>query len=174
VQAFFGHGPEGGGDPSAFGRIAAAASGCPYAAMCALAVSILLGASSGSTSNPYKSAAGVLGWPGGQWIVGVAGALFIGVALYEGYKGVTRKFLDEDKPGEMGPFTRRWITRIGIVGHHLARTVAFGLSASSSSRPRSTMHPGKPSASTARSPGSRIRATGRSCSPSSPPACDPS
>ena len=126
VQAFFGHGPEGGGDASAFGRVAAAASGCAYTAMCALAVSILLGASSGSTGNPHKSAAGVLGWPGGQWIVGVAGALFIGVALYQGYKGITRKFLDEDKTGEMGPFTRRWITRIGVVGH-LARMVAFGL-----------------------------------------------
>ena len=126
VQAFFGHGPEGGGDASAFGRIAAAASGCAYTAMCALAVSILLGASGGSTGNPHKSAAGVLGWPGGQWIVGIAGALFIGVALYQGYKGITRKFLDEDKTGEMGPFTRRWITRIGVVGH-LARMVAFGL-----------------------------------------------
>jgi hypothetical protein len=68
----------------------------------------------------------VLGWPGGQWIVGIAGVLFIGVALYQGYKGVTRKFLDEDKTGEMGPSTRRWITRIGVVGH-LARMVAFGL-----------------------------------------------
>jgi hypothetical protein len=126
VQAFFGHGPEGGGDPSTFGRIAAAASGCAYAAMCALAVSILLGASSQTSSNPHKSAAGVLGWPGGQWIVGIAGAAFIGVALYQGYKGVSRKFLDEDKTGEMGPITLRWITRIGVVGH-LARMVAFGL-----------------------------------------------
>jgi Domain of Unknown Function (DUF1206) len=126
VQAFFGRGPEGGGDPSAFGRIAAFASGCAYAAMCALAVSILLGASSRTSSNPHKSAAGVLGWPGGQWIVGIAGAVFIGVALYQGYKGVSRKFLDEDKTEQMGPFTRRWITRIGVVGH-LARMVAFGL-----------------------------------------------
>jgi hypothetical protein len=126
VQAFFGHGPEGGGDASTFGRIAAAASGCAYTAMCALAVSILLGASSRSSSNPHRSAAGVLGWPGGQWIVGIAGALFIGVALYQGYKGVTRKFLDEDKVGEMGPVTRTWITRIGVAGH-LARMVAFGL-----------------------------------------------
>lgn len=126
VQALFGHGPEGRGDASAFGRIVAFASGCAYAAMCALAVSILLGTSSQTSSNPHKSAAGVLGWPGGQWIVGIAGAVFIGVALYQGYKGVSRKFLDEDKTGEMGPFTRRWITRIGVVGH-LARMVAFGL-----------------------------------------------
>lgn len=126
VQAAFGHGPEGGGDDSGFGRVSAAASGCAYAGMCALAVSILIGASSQSSSNPHKSAAGVLGWPGGQWIVAAAGIAFIGVALFQGYKGVTRAFLDDDKTEDMGPATRTWLTRIGVVGH-LARMVAFGL-----------------------------------------------
>jgi hypothetical protein len=126
VQAIVGHGPEGGGDQSGFGRAAAAASGCAYAGMCALAVSILLGAPSQSSSNPHKSTAGVLGWPGGQWIVAAAGIAFIGLALYQGYKGLTRAFLDEDKTEEMGPATRRWFTRVGVVGH-LARMVAFGL-----------------------------------------------
>jgi hypothetical protein len=126
VQAYVGHGPEGGGDESAFGRISAAASGCAYLAMCALAVSILLGSSSGSSSSPHKSAAGVLGWPAGQWIVGIAGVIFIGVALFQGYKGVSRKFLEDDKTGEMGPLVKRWITISGVIGH-LARMVAFGL-----------------------------------------------
>jgi hypothetical protein len=126
VQAAFGQGPEGGGDHSTFGRIVAAASGCAYTAMCALAVSVLAGASSQSSSNPHKSAAGVLGWPEGQWIVGAAGAIFIGVALYQGYKGVSKKFLKEDKTDQMGPATKRWFTRIGV-GGYLARMVAFGL-----------------------------------------------
>jgi hypothetical protein len=68
----------------------------------------------------------VLGWPGGQWIVAAAGVVFIGVALYQGYKGVSRKFLEEDKTGQMSPFVKRCFTRIGVVGH-LARMVAFGL-----------------------------------------------
>ena len=126
VQAFFGSGPEGGGDHSTMGRVIAASSGLAYAAMCVLAVTILLGSSTQSSSNPHKSTAGVLGWPGGQWIVGAAGLLFIGVALYQGYKGASRKFLEEDKTGEMSPATRTWITFIGVVGH-LARMVAFGL-----------------------------------------------
>ena len=126
VQAYVGHGPEGGGDQSAFGRISAAASGLAYLAMCALAVSILLGSSSQSSSSPHRSASGVLGWPGGQWIVGIAGAIFVGVALYQGYKGVSRKFLEEDKTDQMGPLVKRWITISGVVGH-LARMVAFGL-----------------------------------------------
>lgn len=126
VQAYVGHGPEGGGDDSAFGRISAAASGVAYLAMCALAISILAGASSQSSSSPHKSTAGVLGWPGGQWIVGIAGVIFVGVALYQGYKGVSRKFLEEDKTAEMGPLVKRWITISGVIGH-LARMVAFGL-----------------------------------------------
>lgn len=87
TQAILGHGPEGGGDSSAMGRIVAVSSGVSYAAMCALAVSILVGASSQSSSSPHKSAAGVLAWPGGRCLVGAAGAIFIGVALYQGYKG---------------------------------------------------------------------------------------
>jgi hypothetical protein len=125
VQAAYGFGPEGGGDPSAIGRVVALASGLAYAAMCALAVSVLIGSSS-SSGNAHSSTAGALGWPGGQWIVGVAGAIFIGVGLYQGYKGLSRKFLDEDKTEQMGPTARRWITVIGVVGH-LARMVAFGL-----------------------------------------------
>ena len=49
------------------------------------------------------------------------------VALYQGYKGLTPKFLEEDKTEQMGAGDpKRWITVIGVVGH-LARMVAFGL-----------------------------------------------
>jgi Domain of Unknown Function (DUF1206) len=125
VQAAYGRGPEGGGDSSATGRIVALSSGLVYTAMCALAVAVLLGTSS-SSGNAHSSTAGVLGWPGGRWIVGAAGAVFIGIGLYQGYKGISRKFLEEDKTEKMGPAARRWITVIGVVGH-LARMVAFGL-----------------------------------------------
>lgn len=125
VQATYGRGPEGGGDSSASGRIVALSSGVCYTAMCALAVAVVLGSSS-SSGNAHSSTAGVLDWPGGQWIVGAAGAVFIAVALYQGYKGISRKFLEEDKTEKMGPTARRWMTVIGVVGH-LARMVAFGL-----------------------------------------------
>jgi hypothetical protein len=125
VQAAYGRGPEGGGDSSSSGRIVALASGISYAAMCALAVSVLLGTSSNS-GNAHSSTAGVLSWPAGRWIVGAAGVVFIAVALYQGYKGISRKFLEEDKTEKMGPTARRWMTVIGVVGH-LARMVAFGL-----------------------------------------------
>lgn len=126
VQAGHGTGPEGGGDSSAMGRIVALGSGIAYLAMCALAVSILLGTSSRKSSSPHHSAAGVLGWPGGRYVVAGAGVLFICVALYQGYKGATRKFLKDDKTEQMGPRVMQFITAIGVVGH-LARFVAFGL-----------------------------------------------
>jgi hypothetical protein len=124
VRAAIGHGPE--GSDSGFDRVAALASGIAYGAMCILAVEILMGAGGGSSASPKKAAAGVFGWPAGTWIVGIVGAVMIGVALYQGYRGISQKFLDDSKVEEMGPETRAWISRLGTVGH-LARMVVFGL-----------------------------------------------
>ena len=124
VRAAIGHGPEGRDD--AFDRVAAFASGIVYAAMCVLAVEILLDARGGSTTTPKKATAGVLGWSHGTWIVGIAGAVLIGVALYQGYRGITKKFLDDSKTGEMGPHVKVAIGWLGTVGH-LARMIVFGL-----------------------------------------------
>jgi hypothetical protein len=68
----------------------------------------------------------VLDWTGGTEIVGVAGAILIGVALFQGYKGVSRKFLDDSKTGEMSREGKRAFTAIGVF-RHLARMVVFGL-----------------------------------------------
>jgi hypothetical protein len=126
IRAAIGHGPE--GSDSGFDRLAAAASGVAYGALCLIAVEILLGSgssSSGSTS-PKKAASGIFGWPAGTWIVGIAGAVMVGVALYQIYRGLSQKFLDDSKVEEMGARLRTWIGRIGTVGH-LARGVVFGL-----------------------------------------------
>jgi hypothetical protein len=124
-RAALGRGPE--GSDSGFERLAALASGLAYGALCVLAVEILVGSgSSSSSTDPSSSAAGILGWPGGPLIVGAAGLVMIGVALYQAYKGITQKFLDDSKTEEMSPGTRKWIARLGTVGH-LARAVVFGL-----------------------------------------------
>jgi Domain of Unknown Function (DUF1206) len=123
VRAAIGHGPE--GSDSGFERLAALGSGIAYGLLCAVAVGILLG-SGGGSGGAKKSTGGVLGWPGGTWIVGIAGAVMIGVALYQGYRGVTKKFLEDSKTEEMSPTVERWIGRLGMFGH-LARMVVFGL-----------------------------------------------
>jgi hypothetical protein len=125
LRAALGHGPE--GSDTGFERLAALGSGIAYGAMCAVAVEILLGAGGGgSAGNPKTSAGGVLGWTGGTWIVGIAGGVLIGIALYQGYRGITKKFLKDSKVEEMPPRVRVWIGRLGTFGH-LARMVVFGL-----------------------------------------------
>jgi hypothetical protein len=125
VRAAIGHGPE--GSDTGFDRISALASGIVYGALCALAIEILLGAGGGGSAGGPKSAtAGVFGWPAGTWIVGIAGAVMIGVALYQGYRGLTKTFLKDSKVEEMPPRVKEWISRLGTIGH-LARMVVFGL-----------------------------------------------
>jgi hypothetical protein len=123
VRAAIGHGPE--GSDSGFDRISALASGIAYGAMCALAIEILLGTGGGGGS-PKKATAGVFGWAAGTWIVGLAGGVMIGVALYQGYRGLTKKFLEDSKVEEMPARMKEWISRLGTIGH-LARMVVFGL-----------------------------------------------
>jgi len=125
VRAGLGHGSQqkdSGGE-----RVAGVASGLAYAALCVTAVKILTGvSSSGGANSPKKTTGGVLDWTGGTVIVGVVGAILIGVALYQGYKGVSKKFLKDSKTAEMSHQVRRAFTALGVFGH-LARMVVFGL-----------------------------------------------
>jgi hypothetical protein len=122
VRAAIGHGPEG-ADRGA-DRVVALASGLVYAGLCVLALRVLMG--SGSSTSPAKATGGVLGWPAGTWLVGIAGVIFVGIALFQGYRGVTKDFLDDAKTETMGPATKAWIGWIGLVGY-LSRMVVFGL-----------------------------------------------
>jgi uncharacterized protein DUF1206 len=123
ARAVVGHGPE--GSDSGVDRVAAFASGIVYAGLCAIAVEILLG-SGGGSGGAQKTTAGVFGWPAGTWLVGIAGVVFIGVGLYQGYRGISKDFLDDSKTERMSPRIRRWVEWIGTVGH-LARMVVFCL-----------------------------------------------
>ena len=123
LRALLGHGPE--DSDSTFERVAAFASGIVYAGLCAIAVEILLG-SGGSSGNANKTTAGVFGWPAGTWLVGIAGAVLVGVGLYQGYRGLSKDFLKDSKTEQMSPQVRRWIEWIGTFGH-LARMVVFCL-----------------------------------------------
>jgi hypothetical protein len=125
VHALLGHGPE--DSDSGFERVAAFGSGIVYAGLCAIAVEILVGSGSSSGSgSTHKETAGVLGWPGGTWLVGVAGVVLIGVGLFQGYRGLTRAFLKDSKTEQMSAKVRTWIEWIGCFGH-LARMTVFGL-----------------------------------------------
>jgi hypothetical protein len=123
TRAALGHGPE--QSDSGMDRVAALASGIVYAALCVTAVKIVAGAGTGS-GTPKKATGGVLDWAGGPWLVGIAGVVLIGVAAYQAHKGLTEKFLDDSKTGQMSRGVQRAFTALGIFGH-LARAVVFTL-----------------------------------------------
>jgi uncharacterized protein DUF1206 len=124
MRAALGHGPE--DTDSGFDRIAAAGSGVVSALICAIAVELLFSSGSGSSGNARKTTGGVLGWPGGPWLVGIAGAVVVGVGLYQAYSGLTREFLKDSKTEQMSRGVRKAVTWIGTYGH-LARAVIFVL-----------------------------------------------
>jgi hypothetical protein len=125
TRALLGHGPE--DSDTGLQRLVAVGSGLGYALMCAVAIEILLGSSGpASSASPKHSTAGVLGWPGGPWIVGLAGVVLCGVGAYQGYRGLSKNFLEDSKTEEMSRGVREWITWIGTAGH-LARMVVSGL-----------------------------------------------
>ncbi len=125
VRAGIGHGTR--EKDSTGERLAGLASGVAYAALCITAVKILVGAStSGGANSPQKTTAGVLAWTGGTLIVGLTGAVLIGVGLYQGYKGISKKFLEDSKTYMMSHKVKRAFTAVGVFGH-LGRMVVFGL-----------------------------------------------
>ena len=101
--------------------------GLIYASLTASTVKILLGSGTQSQNAKTKSTtATILDWPGGRWIVGIAGAALIGAGLWNAYRGLKRKFEDKWRTGEMSEVARKWGSRAGLIGH-LARGVVFAL-----------------------------------------------
>jgi succinate dehydrogenase/fumarate reductase cytochrome b subunit len=102
--------------------------GLIYAGLTYGTVKLIVDASGGQSQNAkaHKATAELLSLPAGTWLVGIAGGCIAGAGLYNGYRGVTRKFRDKWKTGEMKSAALKWGTRVGVVGL-LARMVVFGL-----------------------------------------------
>lgn len=126
TQAVFGSGPEGGGGRGLKDRVANASGGIVYILFFVLAIRVLVG-SGGGSNGPEHAAAGVLGWPGGQVIVGAAGAILVGVSVYQLYEAISGRFAQESKTGRMGAQERRMFMVLGRVGLS-ARSLVFALS----------------------------------------------
>jgi hypothetical protein len=93
-----------------------------------LALAILAGrvaSGGGSGGGGQKAAAGVLGWPGGQFLVGAVGLGILAVAVVKAKHGWQKKFLDEmDVPSDQ--HARQVVERLGQVGS-IVKAVALGL-----------------------------------------------
>jgi len=85
--------------------------------------------SSGKGSNgdqAQQSTSTVMDWPGGPWIVGIAGLVIIGVAVWNIRKAITRSFADDLDFSRIAAARKPWVCRLGTAGY-LGRGSAFGL-----------------------------------------------
>lgn len=104
-------------------RVARGFQAAIFAALALLAGAVAMGGGSGGTGQ--EAAAGVLGWPGGRFLVGAVGLAIVAVAAVKAKHGWEKKFLEEmDLPGD--PHVRRVAERLGQVGS-IAKAVALGL-----------------------------------------------
>ncbi len=126
TQGVLGTGPEGGGGTGVTDRISGIGGGVAYVLFFLVAVRILAGSGSSSSGTPEHTAAGVLGWPGGQVIVGAAGAILLVVSLYQLYEAVSGSFMKDSKTGRMGRDQRRLFKLAGRIGLS-ARALVFAL-----------------------------------------------
>jgi len=100
------------------------ASACTYTALVVPTVQLLLG--SGDGGNGSASLVGrILGMPGGPWLVGIAGVIFLaGAGGGQFYEAATAHFRREFKSSELKPEQFRLVTIIGRIGM-AARGVVF-------------------------------------------------
>lgn len=117
-EAFFGQaGPEG---DKASKRAMAAGRFLFYAFVSYSVLSYAAGdRSSGSGSSDKQTddvTARALQWTGGQWIVGIAGAVVICAGLWMAYRAATRKYHKHLKTSEMTKKTRQAVDVTGVFG----------------------------------------------------------
>jgi hypothetical protein len=95
-------------------RATSAGKAVLFAVLAYLAVSIAVG-SGGGGQGKQGATATVMGWPGGQFLVGLVGLVIIGAGAYKAYKGWKRKFEDDmDLPSDQK--ARKTAVRLGQVG----------------------------------------------------------
>ena len=106
-------------------RVKALAEGIGYGAVAIIAVKVATGSgSSSSGGGGQKQTATVLSWPGGQFLVGLAALVIIGVGLYYIHDGWTADFTKELKVGEMSPRARKAVIALGRFGR-VAQGIVF-------------------------------------------------
>lgn len=113
-------------------RIGYAISGLVYGALATQAVLIVIGAmsqseaSSGGNDSKSDWTAWVMQQPFGRWIIGLVGAIIVGVGFYRIYKAYKVKFRHQLNLAELDPEQTTWAVRISRIGI-AARGVVFAL-----------------------------------------------
>lgn len=87
-----------------------------YAALAILAIKYATGGGSSSSQKQQDATSTVLGWPGGQFLVGIAGLVLIGSGVMHIRKGMKKSFLKQIDTSKASPSALRLVTRLGQVG----------------------------------------------------------
>jgi uncharacterized protein DUF1206 len=126
AQVFLGHDVEEPGARKKWSkRLTSLGKAAIYGVLCATAVSILIG-EQGQGNGEKDATKGILGWPGGRWIVGAIALALAGAALWNLYRAVSGQYKESLKKEQMSAAALRWTTRIAFVGL-MARAVVFGI-----------------------------------------------
>lgn len=104
----------------------AVAKAVVYGALAVLALRFATGAGQSSGQSQQQTTAGVLGWPGGRWIVFAAAAVLVGIGVQHVWKGLSRGFLKQIDTGGCSARTTSWVTGLGMVGFP-GKGIALGL-----------------------------------------------
>jgi len=115
AQALFDRGGHG-ADPAGLGRrLIQLCQALIYLGFAVGAVRVLVGGRGGS-GNERHAVGGILTWPGGPEIVGVAGAVFIVVGAVNAYWGLSGRFRESLQTSAMGDAADRVLTLLGKIG----------------------------------------------------------
>jgi hypothetical protein len=105
-------------------RIGYALSALGYAGLALTAVKLIMGSGGGNSNRTEDLTAQILAQPFGQWLVGLAGSIVIGVGFSYFYEAYKAKFRRHFKLDEMSQTEQTWATRLGRFGI-AARGVVF-------------------------------------------------
>lgn len=107
-------------------RLGYAFSAVAYTGLAFTAVKLILGKGGGNGDATQDWTARFLAQPFGQWLVGLAGVVVIGVGISYIYEAYTAKFQRKFKQQEMTADEQRWTKRAGQFGI-AARGIVFAL-----------------------------------------------
>ncbi|MEG4404849.1 DUF1206 domain-containing protein [Microcoleus sp. MON2_D5] len=105
-------------------RIGYALSALGYAGLALTAVKLIMGSAASKSDSTEDLTAQILAQPFGQWLVGLAGSIVIGVGFSYFYEAYKAKFRRHFKLDEMSATEQKWATRLGRFGI-AARGIVF-------------------------------------------------
>ena len=108
-------------------RLSVGARGVVVLGLAAYAIKLTIGGGgSGGNEQEQDATASLLSLPAGPALVIAVAVVILVAAALVGYRGVSRKFLEDLDIGKLPPRTGRIVTVLGTVGY-LAKGVAYGV-----------------------------------------------